>query len=125
VRSSPRDERGLSESLQFAVIWPVLMLVTLGIIEGGIWLHARNVAERAAIAAVGAASGSRGSTDAARELAHDLAGSGGLSNVSVEVSRGAVEVTAVVSADSPLVLDLGLGRIRETAAGPLERVTRP
>lgn len=120
-----RGERGLSESLQFAVIWPVLMLVTLGVIEGGIWLHARNVAERAAIAAVGAASGSYGDDDTARQLGGDLAAAGGLSNVEVAVSRGPSAVAVVVSADSPLVLDLGLGRIREAAAGPLERVTGP
>lgn len=123
--SATRDERGLSESLQLAVVWPVLMLVTLGVIEGGTWLHARNVAERAAIAAVGEASGSYGNDDTARELGRDLAASGGLSNVEVAVSRGASAVTVVVSADSPLVLDLGLGRIREAAAGPLEQVTGP
>lgn len=125
MRSLPRDERGLSESLQFAAVWPLLMLVTLGVIEGGLWLHARNVAERAAIAAVGAASGSHGSADAARELGSHLAGSGGLSDVTVEVSRTATAVTVAVSADAPLVLDLGLGRVRETAAGPVERVTGP
>jgi Flp pilus assembly protein TadG len=123
--SAARDERGLSESVQLAVVWPVLMLVTLGVIESGIWLHARNVAERAAVAAVGAASGSYGDDDAARELGRDLAASGGLSNVEVAVSRAPDTVSVVVSADSPLVLDLGLGRIRETAAGPRERVTAP
>jgi Flp pilus assembly protein TadG len=125
VRRAARDERGLSESLQFALVWPVLMLVTLGVIESGIWLHARNVAERAAIAAVGEAGGSYGDADAARRLGGDLAAAGGLSGVEVSVSRGAETVTAVVSAESPLVLDLGLGRIRETASGPRERVTAP
>ena len=31
-----RDERGLSESVQFAVVWPVLMLSTLGILQAGL-----------------------------------------------------------------------------------------
>lgn len=34
-----RDERGLSESVQHAVIFPVLMLLTLGVIQAGIWIH--------------------------------------------------------------------------------------
>ena len=125
MRRAARDERGLSESLQFALVWPVLMLVTLGVIESGIWLHARNVAERAAIAAVGEAGGSYGDVDTARRLGGDLAAAGGLGGVEVSVSRGAETVTAVVSAESPLVLDLGLGRIREAASGPRERVTAP
>ena len=30
-----RNERGLSESVQWAVLWPALMLLTLGIIQAG------------------------------------------------------------------------------------------
>ena len=46
-----RDERGLSESTQWAVLFTLLMLVTLGLIQAGIVLHGRNVAQRAATAA--------------------------------------------------------------------------
>ncbi|GAA1429422.1 hypothetical protein GCM10009616_11450 [Microlunatus lacustris] len=120
-----RDERGLSESVQFAVVWPVLMLVTLGILQAGLWLHGRNVAQRAATAAVDTARGSTGSVDAAREAAADLARSGGLDGVSVQVVRGATDVSATVTAGSPLLLDLGFGRLQESAAAPLERVTPP
>ncbi|SDT41595.1 TadE-like protein [Friedmanniella luteola] len=120
-----RDERGLSESVQFAVVWPVLVLVTLGVLQAGLWLHGRNVALRAASAAVDAARGSSGSEAAAREAAVELARSGGLDVVSVDVVRGAVDVRATVTAASPLLLDLGLGELHETAAAPLERVTPP
>ena len=120
-----RDERGLSESVQFAVVWPVLMLVTLGILQAGLWLHGRNVAQRAAAAAVDTARGSTGSVEAARKAAADLARGGGLDGVGVEVVRGATDVSATVTAASPLLLDLGLGRLRESAAAPLERVTPP
>jgi hypothetical protein len=41
VQIRARDERGLSESVQWAVLWPALMLVTLGIIQAGIFLHGR------------------------------------------------------------------------------------
>ncbi len=119
------DERGVSESVQFAVVWPVLMLLTLGILQAGVWLHGRNVAQRAAAAAVDTARGSAGSVTAARDSAADLARRGGLDDVSVDVVRGATEVRVTVTATSPLLLDLGLAELRESAAAPVERVTPP
>ena len=120
-----RTERGLSESVQLAVVWPVLLLVTLGVIQAGVWLHARNVAERAAAAAVDIARGSHGTATEGQQLAADLARAGGLEDVAVEVSRGATSVTATLSGRAPVILDLGLGAVRETASAPLERVTPP
>jgi Flp pilus assembly protein TadG len=111
--------------VQLAVIWPVLLLVTLGIIEAGVWLHARNVAERAAIAAVDEARGSRGTVGQAEQLGADLARAGGLEDVTLEVSRDATSVTATLTARAAVLLDLGLGRVNETASAPLERVTPP
>ncbi|MFZ2166444.1 MAG: TadE/TadG family type IV pilus assembly protein, partial [Propionibacteriaceae bacterium] len=43
-------ERGLSESLSWALIAPALLLVVLGIIEVAIWAHGRDVAGSAAAA---------------------------------------------------------------------------
>jgi Flp pilus assembly protein TadG len=123
-----RDERGLSESVQWAVLWPLLMLVTLGIIQAGIFLHGRNVAQRAATAAVDAARGSYGSYGSAadaEQLGTTIAGAGGLRNISVRVQRTGTTARADVSAYAPMIFDLDLGRIDETAAAPLERVTQP
>ena len=120
-----RDERGLSESVQWAVLWPALMLVTLGIIQAGIFLHGRNVAQRAATAAVDAARGSYGSAADAQHLAANIAASAGLKDVSVRVQRSGTTVTADISATAPMIFDLRLGRISETASAPLERVTAP
>ena len=120
-----RDERGLSSSTQLAVVLPLLMLLTLGIVEAGLWLHARNVAQRAATAAVDVARGSYGTAGEGEQRARDLAGAAGLTDVVVRVDRGPQRVSAVVSARATLVLDLGLGRIEETAAGPRERVSTP
>ena len=120
-----RDERGLSESVQWAVLWPLLMLLSLGIIQAGIFLHGRNVAQRAATAAVDAARGSYGSAGDAEQLGATIAGSGGLRNISIRVRRTGSTVTAEVTAYPPMIFDLDLGRINETAAAPLERVTRP
>jgi Flp pilus assembly protein TadG len=125
VQAKARDERGLSESVQWAVLWPALMLVTLGIIQAGIFLHGRNVAQRAATAAVDAARGSYGIAADAEHLAANIASSGGLKNVSVRVQRTATTVNVDISANAPMIFDLSLGRINETATAPLERVTQP
>jgi Flp pilus assembly protein TadG len=125
VRVVARDERGLSESVQWAILWPLLMLLTLGIIQAGIFLHGRNVAQRAATAAVDAARGSYGTTSDAQHLAEAIASSGGLEHISVRIQRTATSASAAVSGNAPMIFDMGLGRITETATAPLERVTRP
>jgi Flp pilus assembly protein TadG len=125
VRVVARDERGLSESVQWAILWPLLMLLTLGIIQAGIFLHGRNVAQRAATAAVDAARGSYGTASDAQRLAETIASSGGLEQISVRVQRTGTTASADVSGNAPMIFDLGLGRITETATAPLERVTQP
>ena len=119
-----RDQRGLSESTQWAVLFSLLMLLTLGIIQGGIHLHGRNVAQRAATAAVDAARGSFGTAAEAQRIALGIAQSGGLDGVTVRINRGGTTVTAEVTGTAPAMLDI-IGRIHETAAAPLERVTQP
>jgi Flp pilus assembly protein TadG len=125
VQLAARDERGLSESVQWAILWPLLMLVTLGIIQAGIFLHGRNVAQRAATAAVDAARGSYGTAADAQHIAEAIASSGGLKNISVRVQRTGMTASADVSGDVPMIFDLSLGRITETASAPLERATQP
>lgn len=118
-------ERGITQSAQLALIWPMLLLVSLGIIQAGIWVHGHNVAGRAANAGVDAASGSYGSAAEARQIAGGIARSGGLTEVEVQVSSGTAIVDVTVTGKAPTLLDLPLGRIRETASAPVERVTRP
>src|SRR4051794_18424719 len=120
-----RNERGLSESVQYAVIWPVLLLATLGIIQAGIWVHGHNVALRAAQAGADIARGTSGSTGEAEALSTGIARSGGLSGIQVGVARRVATVEVTVSGTTPFILDLPLGRITESAAAPVERVTRP
>ncbi len=121
----PADERGITESAQYALIWPVLLLVTLGIIQAGIWIHGHNVANRAANAGADVASGSHGSTGEAKQVAAGIARSGGLQEVAVTVSTNANRVEVTVAGRTPMMLALPLGQIRETASAPVERVTRP
>jgi Flp pilus assembly protein TadG len=125
VHTPIRDERGLTESVQLAILWPLLMVATLGIIQSGIWLHARNVAFRAATVAADAARGSYGSTADAEAAARGIAESGGLKQVQVSVARRAAVVDVTVRARAVLILDLGLGSLTATASAPVERVTQP
>ena len=125
MRVAARDERGLSESVQWAILWPLLMLLTLGIIQVGIFLHGHNVAQRAATAAVDAARGSYGAVADAEHLAETIAAAGGLNDISVRVRRTGTTVSADVYGNAPMIFDLDLGRINETATAPLERVTQP
>ena len=120
-----RDQRGLTQSVQYAVILPALMLTTLGIIQAGVWIHGEDVAQRAANAAADAARGSHGSPGAAQDLAQELAAAGGLEDVRVDVARGATRVDITVTARAPMIFDVGLGRISQTASAPVERVTQP
>lgn len=125
MRDASRSERGLSESVQYAVLFPVLMLVFLGIIQAGIWVHGRNVAARAANAAADAARGSYGDASQARDIATDLAAAGGLDGVAVSVTRNVDRVNVTVTGQAPTMVDLGLSQISETASAPLERVSTP
>ena len=125
MASLARNQRGLSESVQWAVLWPLLLLVTLGIIQAGIYLHSRNVAQRAAAVAVDTARGSFGTSDDARDLAQEIARVGGLRQIAVKVSRGATSVSVDVSGQAPTLVDIGVSRVHEVAAAPLERVTQP
>jgi len=124
-RQHSRGQRGITESAQFALVWPLLLLVSLGIIQAGIWIHGHNVANRAAHAAADAASGSFGSSGEARQIAEGIARSGGLTDVDVQVSTSSTVAQVAVAGNAPSLLDLPLGRIHETASAPLERVTRP
>jgi TadE-like protein len=123
--AAPRDQRGQSQSVQYAVILPVLMLSTLGVIQAGVWLHGRDVAVRAANGAADVARGSFGTAAEAEDLGAKLAAAGGLKNVRVTVVRSAGRADVTVSADPPLIFDVGLDRISETASVPVERVTQP
>ena len=107
------------------MIAPTLMLVTLGIIQAGVWVHGHTVAVRAAQSAADIARGSYGQASEAQDRARTLATVGGLRDVQVSVTRGAERVDVIVSARSPVIFDVSLGRIAETASAPRERVTPP
>ena len=120
-----RNERGLSESVQYALVAPAVMLATLGIIEAGLWIHGQSVVARAAEAGADVARGSYGTSVEARQAAARIAAGGGLTRVDITVTGDAREVRVRVDADAPVMLQLGLRRLSETSIAPRERVTTP
>ncbi|NNG20536.1 hypothetical protein HJ590_13360 [Naumannella sp. ID2617S] len=115
-----RDERGLSESVQWAVITPVLLLTLLGGLQAGLWWHGRNTVLQAAAAAAEAESALGAGHGAGHSAATAVANAGGLSEVSVTVRRGAGRVDVDVSGRVPLLVDLGMSAVTERASAPLE-----
>jgi Flp pilus assembly protein TadG len=125
-RLGPRQQqRGLSSSVQFAVAMPVLMMISLGIIQGGVWMHGRNVAAEAANAAADVARRYEADQALARDAALDVAAVGGLQDVQVMVESTPDRVRVTLTADAPMIFDIGLGRITESATAPRERLTPP
>lgn len=111
------NQRGISESTQWALLAPLLMLLTLGLVQLGVWLHARTVVgEAAATVADLMASGSPGAAAAGERLV----ATAGLDEVAISsvVSGGTVVVT--VSGRVPIFFDIGQGRIVERAVLPAE-----
>lgn len=115
------SERGVSESTQWALLIPALMLVVLGTIQAGIWLHARTVAAQAAGAAAEQVAWARGSDGDAAATARRIAAAGGLQGAQVSVNRTAGSVRVTVTARAAVIVDLGLGAVAEHAVMPLER----
>ena len=118
------SERGVSESTQWALLIPVVLLVVLGTIQAGIWLFSRTVAGQAAGAAAEQVAWSRGSDGDAAAMARRIAGSGGLAGAQVQIERTAGNVRVTVSARPALILDLGFGPVTEHVLMPLEQVGR-
>lgn len=123
--SRARSQRGMSESVQWAVLLPLLLFLILGLIQGGLWLHGRTVASNAAIAAAEKAALVEGSVSDARALGAKVAGQGGLTDVQVVVALSATRATATVTGRMPTFLDLGQTRVREQSVRPRERVSTP
>ena len=115
----------MSDSVQWAVLLPLLLFTVLGLVQGGLWLHGRTVASNAAIAAAEEAALLDGRAADARALGERVAVQGGLSDVRVTVVQSATEATATVTGHMPTFYDLGQTRVQERSTRPRERVTRP
>ncbi len=118
-----RSERGVSESLQWAVITPALLLCVLGLVQTGAWLHGRQVLHAAAAAAAEAEAVLDATPGSGERAARQVAGTT-IVRLEVRVTRRSGEVSVTVSGDVPMFFDVGQGRLTATAAAPVEETTR-
>ena len=121
-----RDDRGsIASSL---VISATMFLFVMGIIQLGIVLHARNVAEAAAQEAMSTAAaydGTESSGQSSATQALDTLGPDVLSDRTVEVDRTATTVTVRVTGTALNFLPGISPMIVETSTGPVERYVPP
>lgn len=119
-----RDQRGVSDSVSWAILTPLLLLTILGLIQVGLWLHGRTVAGQAAMTGAEQAA-LLGADDAAvRAATQRAADDAGLIHASVEIVRGVDSVRVRVSGRMPTFFDLGQGQVTVDATRPVERTAR-
>ena len=120
-----RPDRGMSGSVQWAILVPVILLTVLSAIQVGLWAYGRTVASHAAIAAAEEAALLGASEADARALGTEIASGGGLTDIQVQLVVDANNARATVRGRMPTFVDLGQTRVSEQATRPREQVTRP
>lgn len=129
-RTHPEDtgreaiDRG-SASAEAVIATPLLMLLVLAIIQAGIILHARHMAQAAAHTAMEAAradfaSGGDGTAAAAASLGRNAGGV--LEDQSVNVERGAETITVTITGTPTQIVPLWDASIEVTVAGAVEHI---
>ncbi len=114
------DQRGLSGSLQWALLMPVVLLCLLGSIEWAISARGQSAANEAAWAGAEAVAVIRGSEARARSTALDVARRGGLHKVKADISCSATVCQVTVSGSVPSLIPLTRPPINATVSLPLE-----
>lgn len=114
------SQRGMSESVQWAVLGVALMTTLLGMTEAALVLHGRSVAVGAALAGSAAQAELLASSDAGRKIASERALSGGLVAVEVAVFWAPDSVTVRVDADVPTFIGWISPRVQAESTRPLE-----
>lgn len=117
-----RDERGLTESVQWALLMPVLLGVLLGGLQVALTWHARNVALAAASAGAEAGAALSARPDDAHRAARTVLAGGGMSDVRIDVRDDGRTVHVHVAGRPQTVVPLGAGPVDGRAAVPKERV---
>jgi Flp pilus assembly protein TadG len=123
-----RDDRGATSAVELVIVAPALLLGLMMIVQGGLYFHARNVAEQAAQEGAATARAFDGTEVAATARAQnylDSLASETLQNKSVTARRGPESATVTVTGTvMPLVPFLTL-RVNQSATGPVERYVPP
>lgn len=110
------------------MLFPILMLLVFGLLQGVFWYHARTVALAAAGSGVAATRTEAGTVAAGRDAATSFVSRAGgadvLDELTVSAQRTSVQVSVTVTGRSVSLLPGVTGpRVSQTASGPVERVT--
>ena len=119
-RSPRRDQRGLSESVQWAALGGAFLAAMLGLIEAGLVLHARSVAVQAALAGAGAQSAFQAVPNAGTLAASEVASLGGLTNVDITVTVSGGNVVVLVQGDAPAIIGWMTPHVQAESTRPME-----
>lgn len=125
MTSLTRDERGLADSTAWALLMPMLLILILGMVSAGVWLHARMGADTAAAAAADRAAVYQSDAAEARRVAIRIAEQAGVADVDVRIEHADGNVIVTVTGSVSLPVDLGLARVSQRAIRPVEEVSRP
>ncbi len=115
------NQRGLSGSLQWALLIPVVLLCLLGSIEWAMSARGQSAANEAAWTAAEAVAVIRGSKAQAKSAALDVARRGGLHDAATNISCSATTCRVTVSGTVPSLIPMTRPPITATVSLPLER----
>lgn len=112
------------------MIFPVLILIIFGVIQGALYYHARNVALSAAQEGTRAAKAENGTAGAGEQAARQFVSNAGggqvITNLSVNATRNANQASVTVRGRPlSIVPFIGNFTVSQTAEGPVERFTAP
>lgn len=116
-----RSDRGATESLQWTLLVPVVMLSVLGIIQAGVLLHGRDTARQAAMAAAEAQAASGAQSGIAARVGQQVAAAGDLHDVRVSTADRGGFVTVEVTASVAVFFDIGQHQVHAVATVPKEQ----
>lgn len=125
VLRAPTRDRG-SSSVEVVVLMPLVFLLLLAMVQGGLWFHARAVAlgaaqEGARVAAAEHSSASAGISAASTFITD--AGTGVVRNPAVTGSRSATTATVTVTGQAQSLIPLFKPSVAQSASFPTERIT--
>lgn len=120
-----RDQRGVSESTQWAMLTPVILLTVLGIIQLGLWGYGRTVVFNAAGAGAEVAAPLGATASQGEVAARAIAERGGLTHLRVTISVSGEQVVASVAGRMPGLVDIGITSVNAQVTRTKERVTGP
>lgn len=119
-KSVANAQRGLSESVQWAVLGTVALVCLLALMEAAVVLHGRNVAAAAALTGAQAQALLNAQEGVGVQVATQTAASGGLTDIQVVVSVEHGLVTVRVDATVPALTGWTSPHVSAVSTRPME-----